>query len=424
MNHYTPADFNKAVGSISEMISSEIDSLYELNLKKGLYRCVKCSDFLSKIFQTTGNSNQFLAKVLTEKPFQQEADRYGSFHLSAEFAGKIFGKYIELDKAGESIHMLFIYYKATAVKAYAFFYRAEEDAEFAWKKQAPYTEADAFRSSYLYSMVVNLDQDECYDIYIAEIVRQAPGPLQMKLSFAEWRKSLSSCILEKHLETFLSNTEPALLRRNLLLFNRHSYTVQMYLLDGRIHWTQHIFLRIQDEKGGNLRFICTVQDIDDVYALVAQGGRLTPAGGRCATGGGRDSGNFPGAAAQGQPGGSDAAAQVKAAPAPFSDLILAHVEAEMQENYMHKLALKDFAGKYYLNTAYLGQLFIHKYGMSFHAYLTGIRMEKAAVLLTNTSYSISRIAEMCGIPNSTYFHRQFRKHFGCTPMEYRSERRA
>ena len=419
MDHYLPDNLKTTIESISEMISLEVDSMYELSLTQGFYHSIKTSEFLSGIFRSAGDSNQFLAKVLTEKPFLQEADRYNGFHLNTKFTGKIYGKYIELEAAGQSMNMLFIYYKATSETAYALFYRAGEESEITRFRQAPNPEAGALKKNFLYTMAVNLDEDTCYDFYIAEIIQ--PAPLNMKLSFAEWRRSLSPCILEEHLSIFLTNTDPALLRQMLMTFNRHSYTVQMHLLDGRIHWTRHIFVRILSEKEEGLRFICTVQDIDDVYALVAQNVKSAASGVRFAAAGTLAAGSSYDAAGHPQTGGSGA--QSKAAHSPFSDLILEHIAAEMQEKYMYKLSLKEFAGKYYLNTAYLGQLFIHKYGVSFHEYLTQVRMEKAAVLLTSTSYPISRIAEMCGIPNNTYFHRRFRKHFGCTPMEYRSAKR-
>jgi two-component system response regulator YesN len=104
----------------------------------------------------------------------------------------------------------------------------------------------------------------------------------------------------------------------------------------------------------------------------------------------------------------------------FSDLILDQVIVELNAHYNKKLSLKQLASKYYINTAYLGQLFIRKYDMTFHDYLAKIRMEKAAELLRTTNYSINQITEMTGISNPNYFHRLFKKYHRCTPLDYRA----
>ena len=47
-------------------------------------------------------------------------------------------------------------------------------------------------------------------------------------------------------------------------------------------------------------------------------------------------------------------------------------------------------------------------------------MENAADLLLTTNYTVNQIAEKCGILNTSYFHRRFRKYFNCTPEEYKA----
>lgn len=60
------------------------------------------------------------------------------------------------------------------------------------------------------------------------------------------------------------------------------------------------------------------------------------------------------------------------------------VEKEIKENYAANLTLKGLSEKYYVNSAYLGQLFRKKYGLSFKDYLNNFRMEQAAGLLIRT----------------------------------------
>lgn len=101
--------------------------------------------------------------------------------------------------------------------------------------------------------------------------------------------------------------------------------------------------------------------------------------------------------------------------------VLGEVEREIKKNYRENLTLKEFSEKYYVNSAYLGQLFRKKYGCSFKDYLNEIRMEKAASLLLHTDKKIMEIAEEVGYHNLDYFVNRFISAKGCTPAKYRRQ---
>ena len=61
--------------------------------------------------------------------------------------------------------------------------------------------------------------------------------------------------------------------------------------------------------------------------------------------------------------------------------VLGEIECEIRENYAKNITLKSLSEKYYVNSAYLGQLFRKKNGQSFKDYLNNYRMERAADLL-------------------------------------------
>ena len=71
--------------------------------------------------------------------------------------------------------------------------------------------------------------------------------------------------------------------------------------------------------------------------------------------------------------------------------ILGMVEKEIRENYASNITLKSLSEKYYVNSAYLGQLFRKKYGQSFKDYLNNYRMEQAADALLRTDKKIAVI---------------------------------
>lgn len=101
--------------------------------------------------------------------------------------------------------------------------------------------------------------------------------------------------------------------------------------------------------------------------------------------------------------------------------VIGEVEKEIQEHYAENLTLKDLSEKYYINTAYLGQVFRKKYGQSFRDYLNGIRIEQAAVLLMHTDQKIYQIAENVGYHDIDYFVNRFIAAKGCTPAKYRKQ---
>ncbi|WP_289128719.1 response regulator [Clostridium saudiense] len=101
--------------------------------------------------------------------------------------------------------------------------------------------------------------------------------------------------------------------------------------------------------------------------------------------------------------------------------ILALIDKEVSENYMQPLTLKYLSEKYYLNTAYLGQLFKKNYNKSFKDYLNDYRIEKASLILKRSNEKIYKIAEDVGYNNTDYFISKFVQIKGVTPLQYRKK---
>lgn len=101
--------------------------------------------------------------------------------------------------------------------------------------------------------------------------------------------------------------------------------------------------------------------------------------------------------------------------------VLGDVEREIRERYAENLTLKELSEKYFVNSAYLGQLFRKKYGCSFKDYLNQYRIEQAATLLARTDRKIYEIAEETGYHDLDYFVNRFIAVKGCTPAKYRRQ---
>lgn len=103
--------------------------------------------------------------------------------------------------------------------------------------------------------------------------------------------------------------------------------------------------------------------------------------------------------------------------------VLAEVEREIRENYAENLTLRELSQKYFVNSAYLGQIFRKKYGVSFKDYLNNYRMDQAAIRLLRTDDKIYEIAQAAGYKDLDYFINRFIAAKGCTPAKFRRQNR-
>lgn len=99
-----------------------------------------------------------------------------------------------------------------------------------------------------------------------------------------------------------------------------------------------------------------------------------------------------------------------------------HRSAEyMRENYAEDLSLAALASMTHLSPAYYQKQFTALYGMSPGQYLLSCRLDAAKLLILEQEASLAEVAESCGFSSQSYFGKQFRRHTGLTPTEYRRQ---
>jgi two-component system, response regulator YesN len=101
--------------------------------------------------------------------------------------------------------------------------------------------------------------------------------------------------------------------------------------------------------------------------------------------------------------------------------VLTEIEKEITEHYMDNLSLKSLSEKYYINSAYLGQIFKRQFGSSFKDYLNNYRIDRAAELLIRSDEKVYLIASEVGFNNTDYFISKFVQIKGITPLQYRKQ---
>lgn len=95
------------------------------------------------------------------------------------------------------------------------------------------------------------------------------------------------------------------------------------------------------------------------------------------------------------------------------------VAAFLESNYTDEINIKNISERFHISPSYLGQSFLHRYGISILNYLHSLRINEAKRLLRDTKMTLTSISEDIGYHNYQYFLKQFERITGMKPAEYR-----
>ena len=91
----------------------------------------------------------------------------------------------------------------------------------------------------------------------------------------------------------------------------------------------------------------------------------------------------------------------------------------IHEHFAETISLDDICDASSISRSECCRCFSRNLNMSPFAYLTSIRVSKAAERLRNTDESLTEIAIKSGFNDDSYFCKIFKKNIGCTPLAYR-----
>ncbi|MGG1554681.1 response regulator transcription factor [Paenibacillus ferrarius] len=91
----------------------------------------------------------------------------------------------------------------------------------------------------------------------------------------------------------------------------------------------------------------------------------------------------------------------------------------IKDNLAHEHTLEQLADKVGLSSSYLSKLWKSEVGEGFRVYLTQLRMQKAAELLSTTNLKVYEVAEKVGYSNYRSFAAAFYDCYKINPREYR-----
>ena len=99
---------------------------------------------------------------------------------------------------------------------------------------------------------------------------------------------------------------------------------------------------------------------------------------------------------------------------------LSEVVSFLEQHRREPLSVKALSERAAMSPATLNRAFRRAVGKSPLNYLNDLRLSGAELLLREKpELSIADVAAECGIPDSNYFSRLFKKRNGCTPRDYR-----
>jgi AraC-like DNA-binding protein/ligand-binding sensor protein len=98
---------------------------------------------------------------------------------------------------------------------------------------------------------------------------------------------------------------------------------------------------------------------------------------------------------------------------------LRKAERFIWENYTRKISLKEIADASGLSAPYFSTIFKDEMGENLSSYLNRLRVEKAALMLTETGLPLSSISKACGFEDQSWFSKIFKSYTGMSPDSYR-----
>lgn len=98
---------------------------------------------------------------------------------------------------------------------------------------------------------------------------------------------------------------------------------------------------------------------------------------------------------------------------------ISNIKNFIDQHYMYPISLDDVSDAFYLSKEHVSRLFRKTYNESVTQYILKKKMDSAADLILTSQLSYRQIAYQLGFEDISYFYKQFKKIFNCTPGEYK-----
>ncbi len=109
----------------------------------------------------------------------------------------------------------------------------------------------------------------------------------------------------------------------------------------------------------------------------------------------------------------------KYVPKSTERIILPAIEYIHQNYTSENISAEHLANLCGISTAYLRRIFLNCKNVTPIKYINNLRLSRAKELIASDYYTVSKICELSGFGDESYFCRYFKKTVGMTPTEYK-----
>lgn len=95
------------------------------------------------------------------------------------------------------------------------------------------------------------------------------------------------------------------------------------------------------------------------------------------------------------------------------------VLAYLRDNYHTPITNEQLARRAHMSVRAFERKFLHSFHLTPQKYLRKLQMRMASRALVYTNQTLADVALSCGFADQSHLSREFRRHFGRTPREYR-----
>lgn len=104
--------------------------------------------------------------------------------------------------------------------------------------------------------------------------------------------------------------------------------------------------------------------------------------------------------------------------------LLSKVEDYIENNLDRRISLKELSDHVCLSEFHFHRIFKEMTSEALSQFITRIKMERSAIFLkVNSNITITEIAYRYGYCDTSSYCRAFKKHFKCTPKEFRNSKK-
>lgn len=263
--------------SIKKVTDSLVDQL--MNLAECIilvdhstekYEMIKSNDFFVSIIKEKGTSEE-LFKVL----YLSSRDKNKSFVSEYE-------EFVELSVFEKNEYRADFYFENNGKKYLSAMYQVRMSPtevalffgkrdEHSLSKDLEVEKADTIQESYLYSMIVDLAEDNCINPNTTEVSSDRQD--YMNIQYSQWRLKICNMFKEQDKTLFLRASAPENVINTLEDKAKFHLDIQMMNIQGTFIWVRLGFARMKNFSRENPRFLYTVEDIsEDMDQLLKQEG--------------------------------------------------------------------------------------------------------------------------------------------------------